>query len=282
MKIAGSVIIYYPEIKKVLENIRSYLSFIEVLFVIDNTPGTNKDYLQDLLSSGDKIKYVAKGQNEGVAKALNRAAEMGMDHGYQWLLTMDQDSSFSENTASLFFEKFQLLQSDEKNAVIAPAQKKKEKLQTDIEKAISVITSGSIIRLEVWKALGGFEEKLFIDEVDYDFCYRVILAKYAIVRCNEIPLQHELGKKNLSGYLSVYKTLRTVHSPQRVYFMVRNYLFVRKKYQHFFKKEFEVRDKQMLTELKNNLFFSGCFWSTLRSIYRGLRDYQRNNFSGTI
>jgi len=37
-----------------------------------------------------------------------------------------------------------------------------------------LVTSGSMIELATWQALGGFDEGLFIDYIDTDYCLRVI------------------------------------------------------------------------------------------------------------
>ena len=35
------------------------------------------------------------------------------------------------------------------------------------------MTSGNLLNLKIAEKIGDFEEKLFIDEVDHDYCYRI-------------------------------------------------------------------------------------------------------------
>ena len=107
----------------------------------------------------------------------------------------------------------------------------------------------------------GYDEKLFIDEVDHEYCYRCILNGFRIIRFEHIFFEHFIGKSFFSGYFGlIAKRYRIIHSPIRVYFMVRNYLFVKKKYSSYFKSEFKQRDTEVLVSIKNNLFFSGKFF----------------------
>ena len=90
-KIAGAVILYYPA-NSFLQNIESYLRKLDKLFVIDNTPDNNKA-LGKLLEI-ENVVYKHNGENKGIAARLNEAATLAIKEGYDWILTMDQDSYF--------------------------------------------------------------------------------------------------------------------------------------------------------------------------------------------
>ena len=89
IKLAGIVTLYNPD-KEVKKNIESYLSYLEKLYVIDNTEGKDN---KDRLPKSKKIEYIFKNENIGVASALNIAAKKALDDGYKYLLTMDQDTN---------------------------------------------------------------------------------------------------------------------------------------------------------------------------------------------
>jgi len=283
--IAGVVVLYFPDEEELFRNISSYIEHLAVLYVIDNTGPKSGDSIYEKLSNFQKIQIIKNTKNEGIAKALNKAAESAFSKGFKWLLTMDQDSFFESDEGNRYFSFFYENFINKDNiAVVAPAHFKEMIDSTTIYSDLNaVLTSGDLIRLSVWNEINGFDEKLFIDEVDHDYCYRVKKAGYRIVQVNTIFLNHRLGTKTKGGYLgSISKRLRTIHTPQRVYFMVRNYLYVRKKYKRDFEKEFGKRDKALLVAIKNNLFFSGEFWANFRSIMKAYKDYRANNFSQTI
>ena len=147
----------------------------------------------------------------------------------------------------------------------------------------AVITSGALLNLDIWKKLGGFDQKLFIDEVDHEYCYRAKQQGFEIKQFKNIYFEHQFGKSKIAGYFGlIAKKSRIIHSPVRVYFMVRNYLYIRKKYKAGLQKEFQKRDSEVLNFLKNNLFFSGNFFKNFTSIAKGYLDYKKGNFSAKI
>ncbi|HEX6431825.1 MAG TPA: glycosyltransferase [Niastella sp.] len=285
--IAGTVVLYNPDERDLLHNIHSYLPYVELLIVIDNTevPRTNSG--EQIKGAGTAIRYIANNQNKGVAAALNMAAQMAFNEGYTWLLTMDQDSYFDKGEMTNYFSLFsQLFQAQSNIAIVSPSHEKGTADATPgavFSEVTTVITSGSLMQLPLWNEAGGFCEKLFIDEVDHEYCYRLIERGYRIIQCNAVYLNHRLGTKKTGGYLgSVAKRERVIHSPRRVYFMVRNYLYVRKLYKKSFPEEFKRRDKEVMNRIKNNLFFSGHFWKNVKHVLAGYRHYKTGNFSNKL
>jgi rhamnosyltransferase len=280
------VVLYYPDEKELLRNVSSYLPFIDKLFVVDNTDQADLASVQLKLSGLQNTEYIANKANEGIAAALNTGASMALENGYGWLLTMDQDSFFEEEQAEQYFSFFEKeLSNKDEVAIVSPSHFRltaiaNKEAYSDL---VSVMTSGNLLRLSAWKEINGFDEKLFIDEVDHEYCYRIKKKGYRIVQMNHVFLNHQLGTKKEGGYLgSIAKRPRTIHSSRRVYFMVRNYLYVRKKYKKSFPDEFRKKDKALLVALKNNLFFSGKFIENLTSARKGYLDFKKGNFPNGI
>jgi rhamnosyltransferase len=282
--LAGVVVVYNPD-DSVEGNIRSYLPFLDRLYIIDNSKPDNRSLPGDLLSDV-KVHYVFKDMNTGVSAALNEAAGLAIGEGFSWLMTMDQDSSFENGQLEAYAEAFKSFSSIPGIAVAGVQHDAGHINLQEVEKwnhTNAVITSGSLVRLSTWEEIGGFDAKLFIDEVDHEYCYRSIVHGYDVIILSSVAIKHNLGKTRKAGYLSVMSSRgRILHSPKRVYFMVRNYLYVKHKYGKLFREEFRRRDRQVLVSLKNNLFFNGHFLETLSNIFQGYIDYKRNNFTRTI
>jgi rhamnosyltransferase len=222
MSLAGAIILYNPN-KSVWNNINSYLNEIDILYAIDNSdvPATG---LVELFGNNPKIKYINNEQNLGIARALNIGANLAIKDNYEWLLTMDQDSSFTDNS---FFKIFDELENKERLALFSPSHFQSQiKYKAIIEKSsvTIVMTSGNILNLKAFPSIGGFNEKLFIDEVDHDYCFRAILKGFNIIQCN-IELKHQLGKTIFRNGKEI-----TIHNNIRIYYITRNNLFVWKKY----------------------------------------------------
>ena len=113
-----------------------------------------------------------------------------------------------------------------------------KKVKCDTQEVLSAITSANIINLEKFVKLEGFDDKLFIDLVDYDYSLKVQTAGYKILQLPHIYVKHSLGtvfhRKNL-----ITRKVRSKieHNPQRVYYFTRNYLYVAAKHRKQFPKE---------------------------------------------
>ena len=282
--LAGVVVLYYPDKNSLFQNIHSYLDWTDRLFIINNSAKDDVAIQKEVDKLGNKIWYIPCLSNIGVAAALNKAADEAISAGFNWLLTMDQDSYFQKDQAALFFSQFsELFYADPSIGIVSPSIEKTTGNSQTFSEGIHSITSGSLVNLNAYKDIGKFDEQLFIDEVDYDYSCRLKLNSYKIMRFNNIYLEHSLGKKVLRGFMGFFlRKQRIVHSPQRLYFIVRNYLYVRGKYKKQFPALFKERDKQFMHALKNNVFFSGNFFKALSNVVRGYMDYRNRYFNNRI
>src|SRR5215216_5875478 len=202
MLIAGVVVLYYPDTEELFKNIQSYIGYLDQLYIIDNTPEIigYEEQLQQFPAS----EYIRNGKNTGIAAALNLAAKRAAETGHHWLLTMDQDSLFEQGEIQKYFGYF------EHNfyhisgvAIVCPQHSARTGVAIDNDRyqpVVKAITSGSLVNMEICKRLGGYEEKLFIDEVDFDYCYRALMNGYKIFQFDHVYLTHRLGKKKRAGY----------------------------------------------------------------------------------
>jgi len=290
-RLGGVVILFFPT-TEVVENICSYVKHVETLIIFDNTPTElNFTFQQILLQSNLKnITYIPNKLNIGIPKCLNQAATILREQGLDWMLTMDQDSYFKEITAVKYFEAFKNQSWKALNAGLIclnfqrETNSSKHLLDNSYVPVNIAITSGSIVNLSILNKIGGFEEKLFIDEVDHEYCFRLLSNGYTIQCFHKLSLIHNLGSIKLKGYLwgLLEKKHRIIHSPIRIYFMVRNYNFVSEKYGHLFKKEFSTKKKQLYTTIKNNLLFSDKFFETAKFIILGYFDFLNDNYSRKV
>ena len=204
-----AVIVSYNPDDKIIRCYNSIKEQVDKVIIVDNftTNDNSKKYLKQL-STEVEITYNEK--NYGIAKALNQAAIYATDSGYKWLLTLDQDGQFFANTYNLLLASFDKMPDKEKTMLIAPQFKERIKCYdknivdynfTDIDKIkwkkeILIITSGSLIKTETFRQIGFFEEQLFMDRVDFDFCLRLNKHGYFSKVATNIIFVHEFGNEN--------------------------------------------------------------------------------------
>ena len=59
-------------------------------------------------------------------------------------------------------------------------------------------TSASWVNIKAWQEVGGFDDSMFIDRVDYDFCMTLWEAGWGIYKTVKTEILHELGSAELN------------------------------------------------------------------------------------
>ena len=88
-----------------------------------------------------------------------------------------------------------------------------------------LITSGTLLRREVFERVGPFDENLFIDNVDLEWCCRATSLGFACYGAVEARMEHALGDYTLH-YPLARRLIPTVHNPMRIYYITRNRLLL--------------------------------------------------------
>lgn len=278
MKLAGVVVLYNPD-SSVLDNINTYIDDLDVLYAIDNSDEDNS-----CIFKNKKIIYLPNYENLGIAEALNIAVDKAMSEGFNYLLTMDQDSAFNGADLKLL-KSYYDQHGNEKIAIVSPFHntvRANGYIPKGIDEPIIVMTSGNIIDLSICKKVGGFDKDLFIDCVDFDYCLKIIQAGYNIKQVNAVVLEHELGetiKKEMFGKMFFVDN----HNYIRRYYIVRNRHYIYDRFKDDFKDYCEAEIKCTRSEVVKIILFEKDKFRKLRYMYRGYRDYQkgrRGRFDG--
>jgi len=268
MKLAGCIIIYNPKCD-VWSNINSYLNEIEKLYVLDNS----EEYYNELIhkvKSSKKCQYINLRGNKGIAFALNIAVQRALNDQFHWLLTMDQDSFFTSDNLDKMKEYIES-EKPENVKVVCPAFED-EKIKTR-KYVLEMITSGSIMDVDFCNEIGGFDNKLFIDEVDHDYCVRVILKGCKVIKLNEARLTHFLGNQTFHNKIKCYN-----YPPIRYYYITRNNLYFHFKYRRY--KELSSVIKLQIPRIKKimvSIWFEENRYEKYLYMLLGLYDFLRKN-----
>lgn len=234
MKIAACVILYNPT-KNDLINIDSYINVVDHLYIYDNTE--TESFLNYFKRYGDKISYYQNNENQGIAKRLNQACVEAIHDNYDYLLTMDQDSSFiKENLIQYFYDILNYQNPKDVSLFGIEHFHEKKSISKDKIRCINtdlLITSGSVINLSNYIKVGGFDEQLFIDGVDLDYCLASKIQHLKCILFKNNFLTHSLGEKTKKASIKtlyLIKKNKAFHSPIRIYYMRRNSLYLKEKY----------------------------------------------------
>ncbi|MBK7105840.1 MAG: glycosyltransferase family 2 protein [Ignavibacteriae bacterium] len=270
-KICATVILYNPD-ENISDNIMTYINQVNLIIIIDNSDKLNNS-LFDKFKINEKVIYVVNGNNIGIAAALNIAARKASQKGFSFLLTMDQDSRAPKNMVENLLN---IYEKKENVGIVSPLHSNRYnthlKFENEIDEVKIAMTSGNLLSLEVFKKVGEFRSDFFIDYVDIEFCFRLQLNNYKIIRANRIILEH--NEADLSSKKIFNKTFYPLnHKPFRLYYKTRNLLYLRSMYKnslpHLLKIEY---DSYFRTIVKIILFEKQKF-RKFTSILLGIWDY---------
>lgn len=236
--ICAGVVLYNPDIDRLRKNLESIINQVSIVLLQDNGSSNIKE-IEELIKPWQNVKLINNPVNKGIAWALNNLCRCALEDQYEWILTLDQDSICPEN---MIFDFSKYL----KNAdMLCPKIVDKNYGLIDggnakIEPVKECITSGCLLKLASWEKIHGFDETMFIDGVDFEFCYRMNQAGMKIYRVNDIVLNHEIGNITVRHFLG-FKVIVKNHSAFRKYYIARNTIyFARKNKQTMIKANLQV------------------------------------------
>lgn len=271
-KICGVVVLYNPE-RQILDNIASYIGYLDKLFVVDNSEDPKAELI-DALRQIPNCYYHPFGENLGIAAALNAGAKLALKEGAGWLLTMDQDSKFEGDNLKLLID-FTLQQDTGKIGVVSPYHRTKLGVlkRQEIEEVQSVMTSGNLVSIPAYVAIDGFDDSLFIDAVDWDFCLRLNMSGFKVLRLNTVFLEHNLGNASYHKGLSGKEVVVLNYNKIRRYYITRNKLFIFFKYRKDFPGYCNAIFKTLFRDLRHIVMYEQHKASKLRYFFKGIFDF---------
>jgi len=224
--ICFGVIVSFNGEDRIHETTRALAPQVDQVIIIDN--GSTEACLAKvgaLASELPNVQIIDLGCNYGVARALNVGARAACNAGAKWVVTMDQDTTVAEGMVAELRRCAERRDGD----LVAATEERLRVVDGEPDNCVPAriaITSGNLVRLEAWEAVGGYNEALFIDSVDFDFCLRLQLAGRRILRCESAKMRHRLGTRRPLGPGILSRITFIEHSPQRRYYMLRNHLYL--------------------------------------------------------
>ncbi|WP_369790352.1 glycosyltransferase [Rouxiella sp. WC2420] len=144
--LAGVVVWFNPSEKEV-ENIKTYLGFLSQLYVVDNSAGDNRALLSIIGEGTDNVEYIPNLDNLGIATALNKGCRRAIEQGYEWIVTMDQDSCFDSQEMTKFLNAFEAKKLEDPSIAVFTPMTYQDQPQGYAQR---VITSGNLLNLAAY------------------------------------------------------------------------------------------------------------------------------------
>ncbi|MEB0029009.1 glycosyltransferase family 2 protein [Pseudomonas sp. MH9.2] len=239
--VAAVVVGYNPDIQVLDSLLASLVDQVDLLVLVDN--GGASLFLESSPTIRDRIRYIPLGENKGLGFALNIGFSCAIDEGNDYVVTFDQDSHAQSDLISTLHQAMCKAKLMDGNAIaVSPTffdrrDGKQIKFpfyssssgairaifQSDDEhglvKADALITSGMLVDTRAWKKGIKYDDGMFVDFTDTEWCFRVRDRGFSLYGCLKVEMGHALSDAppvKILG-LSFFR-----YSPVRRYFFFRN------------------------------------------------------------
>lgn len=274
------IIIHYPD-KGFFDRFKAIVNQVGGIIIVDNRSDSSTiSTLRSLASTNFKTGLILNDNNLGIAAALNQGCRRAKELGYQWVLTLDQDTSVKDDMVETLIHIYRNYNKNQKIAVIGSnfVNESSEKTWCNslpinslfVEKDF-VITSGSLHSLTAFMAIGPFQEDFFIDEVDIEYCFRARSKGYQILMSTYPLIKQSIG--NATAHHFLWRTMWTNNCPPlRWYYKIRNHILVIRMYALSEWKWTMMSSLSLLKELSKMCCFERDRGAKLKAIISGFKN----------
>ena len=218
---------YNPDIELLERAIRSVSDQVAEVAIVDN--GSRNIELVKELAGRIGARLIEFSENRGIAAAFNAAFHYAKDKDFEWVLTCDQDSVMVGGMVERFLSVEGSCSEHGRFGIVCPnfynrTTERLEYVGDEPRMIDSCISSGSLTLVSAWEAVGGFDEVMFIDGVDFEFCDRLKDSGYRVLLVPDVHMEHEIGAASLHG-LPGHKFLVLNHSAFRKFYIAQNIIY---------------------------------------------------------
>ena len=201
------------------------------LFVFVNGP-VEDQAVSALAKAG--LRVIRSETNVGLGRGLNAVTEAASREGFSHILLLDQDSEPPPSLLDQLTARSAIVESQEKVALLAPLlvppeegfykpirYERREAARADGLVPLDFApTSGSLINLEAYSAIGPFRDDFFIAGIDVEWGFRAWDRGWASYLAPDLAMAHRWGEAVSADELGKPQILR--HSRLRNYYYARN------------------------------------------------------------
>lgn len=180
------------------------------ILLYDNTPDrTTAEFPEG-------VEYHPAGNNNGLAEAYNFASSRARGLGFEWLLTLDQDSHLPENFLTAAIPRLQGLRNLPYVSALVPHILYKGKVLSPYrsvlggtqaryfplgfqgipDDAVFALNSASILRLSALRQAGDYDLRFWLDASDTSVFHRLAERGKRVCIAGEIRVEHDFAMKD--------------------------------------------------------------------------------------
>jgi GT2 family glycosyltransferase len=193
------------------------------ILIWDNTPGGQAiDHLPD------GVRYDAAPDNPGLATAYNRALEIATSEGYEWLLTLDQDTGLPPHFLRRIADSIRSLPASPTIGAIVPHVTGDGRTLSPYrhvwgayprwfrygyngipDAAVYALNSAATLRVSALREIGGYDPLFPLDASDLNLFHRLHASGQRVFVIGDLVVSHDFSLLDKSRRMSIerYKSL---------------------------------------------------------------------------
>lgn len=268
-----------------VDNIVNVAAQVDHVVVVDNGSATEMERQLRELEARPGCTVIHNVENLGIARALNLGMKYAIESEYEWVCTFDQDSQVCDGFVSKMLEAYQMAPDPPRVALIVPTYVDREsgfKLRLKRNRngqILAAMTSGSMVPTAAFRKLGFFDESLYMDAVDIEFCLRARRKGMCILQSPAVLL-HSLGKTSYYRLFGLRFGV-THHAAGRRYYMTRNRLRLLMTYASDWSWMWQ-ESKTMLLDAAKIVIAEDNKWGKFRAMAAGIADACRGKLGKQV
>ncbi|MCY7389360.1 MAG: rhamnosyltransferase [Burkholderiales bacterium] len=247
--VASITVTFNPAPMRLAEQIVALGTQVDEIFIVDNgsAPSVKSLFARPeivaLVGEDLHINFIVLEENQGLASGFNIGMDASRMSGAEFGLLLDQDSIPAADMVTRLLAGYQRVASESAASAVAAVGPRivdsRDKLDYPFtrlgwldnqhlrctsgqQKTIAcdfLISSGALIPISAFDKIGKFDDALFIDSVDLEWCCRARARQFSLYGVCDAELDHRLGDERRV----ILKQINlVVHTPLRIYYMTRN------------------------------------------------------------
>jgi len=243
-RIASVTVAFNPDPARLAAQLEALRGQVDEAIVVDNASATaTADLIRKLerpaAEGRPAVRVISLADNHGVASGFNQGIEAAARRNCGYVLLLDHDSvpapamvqalvaahreASARGPVAAVGPRVRDARDQHEYAFIRLGWARNPRVRcadsSGLVRCDFLISSGSLISMQAYGQVGRFDDELFVDYVDLEWCCRARSMGYSLYGACAARLEHRIGDntRTVLGGVRIH-----VHSPERLYYMMRN------------------------------------------------------------
>jgi GT2 family glycosyltransferase len=240
-RVLAAIVTFHPDPEGLPSVFAAALREVDQLAVVDNqaSEASRSAIAAAIAASGAgaaaRVTVRENALNEGVAVAFNQAIAAGPAERFEFVFLLDQDSVVRPGAVARLIREYRALTERfrvgalqasnlEANGRVPLDSRRRDFHRrrgryagpTSYEGRL-FLNSGTLVPTQVFLGVGAFDERYFVDFVDYEFSLRLARRGYGVFHVPEAAIEHNFVRGSVRSRVRLYYAIRELWRLIRTY-----------------------------------------------------------------